>query len=198
MSVKMPLNDEALKQLFLTARTVNVWQDKAVSDEQILQLYDLVKMGPTSANCSPARFYFVKSDAAKARLKPYLMEGNVDKVMQAPVTVIIATDMAFAEKLPKLFPHNLDAKNWFSDPVVAEETSMRNGTLQGGYLIVAARSLGLDCGPMSGFDKDAVDAEFFAGTTLKSNFLCSLGYGSGEGIFERSPRLDFNEAAEIL
>jgi len=198
MSLKAPLDDNALKQLFLTARTINVWQDKPVSDGQIRQLYDLVKMGPTSANCSPARFYFVKSDAAKAELKPHLMEGNDEKVMQAPVTVIIANDTAFAEKLPKLFPHNLDAQNWFGDPAVAEETAMRNGTLQGGYLIIAARSLGLDCGPMSGFDKAGVDATFFTGTTLKSNFLCSLGYGSDEGIFERSPRLDFNEAVEIL
>ncbi len=192
------LNDQALDQLFRTARSINVWEDKPVSDEQIKTLYDLVKMGPTSANCSPARFHFVKSDAAKARLKPLVMEGNDVKVMQAPVTVIIANDMDFAEKMPQLFPHNLDAKNWFADPAVAEETAMRNATLQGGYLMLAARSLGLDCGPMSGFDKEAVDAEFFAGTALKSNFICSIGYGSSEGIFGRSPRLEFGEAAVIL
>ena len=196
--MSISLNDQALDQLFREARTINVWEDKPVSDEQVKALYDLVKMGPTSANCCPARFHFVKSDAAKERLKPLVMEGNDTKVMQAPVTVIIANDMDFAEKLPQLFPHNLDAKNWFADPVVAEETAMRNATLQGGYLIMAARSLGLDCGPMSGFDKEAVDAEFFAGTNLKSNFICSIGYGSAEGIFERSPRLAFDEAAKIL
>lgn len=192
------LGAEALDQLFREARTINVWQDKPVEEAQIRALYDLLKMAPTSANCSPARFHFVMSDDAKARLKPHLMEGNVDKVMAAPATVIIANDMQFAEKLPELFPHNLDAKNWFADKAVAEETAMRNGTLQGGYLIMAARSLGLDCGPMSGFDKDGVDQAFFAGTSLKSNFLCSIGYGSSEGIFPRSPRLSFDDAAKIL
>ena len=192
------LNDAALDQLFRTARTINVWQDKPVSDAQIHALYDLLKMGPTSANCCPARFHFVKSDAAKARLRPLVMEGNDAKVMQAPVTVIIANDSAFAEKLPELFPHSPDARDWFADPDVAATTAMRNGTLQGAYQMLAARSIGLDCGPMSGFDNAAVDAEFFPGTRLKSNFICSLGYGSDEGIFPRSPRLDFSEAAAIL
>ena len=192
------LSSQALDQLFRSARTINVWQDKPVSEEQIKAIYDLLKMGPTSANCSPARFHFIVSDEAKVRLKPYLMEGNIEKVMAAPATVIIANDLSFAEKLPKLFPHNLDAKNWFSDPAVAEETAMRNATLQGAYLMMAARSVGLDCGPMSGFDKEGVDKEFFAGTELKSNFLCSIGYGSDEGIFPRSPRLPFEEAASIL
>jgi len=192
------LDDVALDQLFREARTINVWKDAPVEDAQIHDLYDLLKMAPTSANCSPARFHFVKSDTAKARLKPLVMEGNDVKVMQAPVTVIIANDMDFAEKLPELFPHNKDAKNWFADPEVASITAMRNGTLQGAYLMMAARSLGLDCGPMSGFDNDAVDKEFFAGTSLKSNFICSLGYGSSEGIFPRSPRLAFDEAAAIL
>ncbi len=192
------LNDVALDQLFRNARTINVWQNKPVSDEQILALYDLVKMGPTSANCCPARFHFIKSEAAKDRIKPYLMAGNVAKVMQAPVTVIIANDMSFAEKLPELFPHDLDAKNWFAEPAVAEETAVRNATLQAGYLIISARAMGLDCGPMSGFDKEAVDAEFFAGTALKSNFICSIGYGSDEGVFPRSPRLAFSDAAQIL
>jgi len=191
-------DDETLDQLFRKARTINVWQDKPVSDEQLHMLYDLLKMGPTSANCSPARFYFVKSPEAKARLKPLVMEGNDTKVMQAPVTVIIANDTEFAEKLPELFPHNLDAKNWFADPAVASITAMRNGTLQGAYLMMAARSIGLDCGPMSGFDNNGVDKEFFAGTTYKSNFICSLGYGSEEGIFPRSPRLAFDDAAKIL
>jgi len=192
------LDDAALDQLFRSARTINVWKDAPVEEAQIHALYDLLKMGPTSANCSPARFYFVRSDAAKARLKPLVMEGNDTKVMQAPVTVIIANDLDFAEKLPELFPHNLDAKNWFSDSDVAAITAMRNGTLQGAYLMMAARSLGLDCGPMSGFDNAGVDAEFFAGTHYKSNFICSLGYGSSEGIFPRSPRLAFDDAAVIL
>ncbi|NVJ98764.1 MAG: malonic semialdehyde reductase [Alphaproteobacteria bacterium] len=195
---KAPLDKNAQAQLFTEARTVNVWTDKAVSDEQLQALYDLLKMGATSANCCPARFVFVKTAEAKERLKPHLMEGNQAKVMQAPVTVIIATDTAFAEKLPELFPHEPDAKNWFSDPAVSEETAFRNGTLQGAYLMLAARTLGLDCGPMSGFDKDAVDKEFFAETTLKANFICSLGYGSEERIFPRSPRLAFDDAAQIL
>ncbi|MFC3050308.1 malonic semialdehyde reductase [Kordiimonas pumila] len=192
------LNDAALDQLFRAARTINVWQDKPVTDSQINALYDLAKMGPTSVNCCPARFYFVKSDAAKNRLKPYLSPGNVNKVMTAPVTAIIANDTAFADYLPKLFPHNPDVKSWFADPAVAEDTITRNATLQGAYLILAARSMGLGCGPMSGFDKAGVDKEFFAGTTLKSNFICSIGYGSDEGLHPRGPRLDFTEAAKIL
>ena len=193
-----PLTDEALKQLFTEARTINAWSDRAVSDDQIRELYDLMKMGPTSANCSPARLVFVKSDTAKARLKPLLSEGNVEKTMAAPVTVIIASDPDFAEKMPELFPHNLDAKNWFSDPDVAKETYFRNGTLQGAYLMMAARSLGLHCGPMSGFDKAGVDAEFFADSGYRSNFLCAIGYGLTDNIFPRSPKLAFDDAAEIL
>lgn len=193
-----PLTDEALKQLFTEARTINAWSDRAVSDDQIRALYDLMKMGPTSANCSPARLVFVKSDTAKARLKPLLSEGNVEKTMTAPVTVIIASDPDFAEKMPELFPHNLDAKNWFADPDVAKETYFRNGTLQGAYLMMAARSLGLHCGPMSGFDKAGVDAEFFAGSGYRSNFLCAIGYGLTDNIFPRSPKLAFDDAAEIL
>lgn len=193
-----PLSDDAIDQLFLEARTINVWRDKPVSDEQLTRLYDLTKMGPTSANCSPARFYFIKSDTAKARLKPHLMEGNDAKMMQAPVTVIIANDKNFAEQIPKLFPHNPDAKNWFGDPDVAAITAMRNGTLQGAYLMMAARALGLHCGPMSGFDNAAVDQEFFAGSGMKSNFICTLGYGTTDDIFPRSPRLAFDEAAAIL
>ncbi len=192
------LSADALDQLFREARTINVWKDKPVEKAQIRALYDLLKMGPTSANCSPARFKFIMSDEAKQRLKPFLMEGNVEKVMAAPVTVIIAYDLGFANKLPELFPHNLDAQNWFSDPDVALDTATRNGTLQGAYLMMAARSLGLDCGPMSGFDAGGVDGEFFAGTGLKANFLCSIGYGSTEGIFPRSPRLSFDDAAQIL
>lgn len=196
--MKRPFGEAELDQLFNSARTINVWSDTPVSDQLLYRLYDLLKMAPTSANCSPARFHFVKSDAAKARLKPLVMEGNDSKVMQAPVTVIIANDLDFAEKLPELFPHNLDAKSWFANPEVAALTAMRNGTLQGAYLMMAARSLGLDCGPMSGFDNAGVDQEFFAGTNIKSNFICSLGYGTEENIFPRSPRLAFGDAAAIL
>ncbi|MBL4791015.1 MAG: malonic semialdehyde reductase [Kordiimonadaceae bacterium] len=192
------LDNAALDQLFRTARTINVWQDRPVEEAQIRVLYDLLKMAPTSANCSPARFHFVKSTEAKKRLSALAMEGNDTKIMQAPVTVIIAHDSNFAERLPELFPHSPDAKSWFADPDVAAITAMRNGTLQGAYLMLAARSLGLGCGPMSGFDNDAVDKEFFAGTTIKSNFICSIGYGSSEGIFDRSPRLSFDDAAKIL
>lgn len=198
MAPKNKLDDAALDQLFREARTINVWTDKPVSEVQLKELYDLTKMAPTSANCCPARFYFITSDEAKARLVPHLMEGNKAKVMQAPATVIIATDTHFAEKLPQLFPHEPDAKSWFADPAVSEETAFRNGTLQGAYLMMAARSLGLDCGPMSGFDQGGVNKEFFEGTGFKANFLCSIGYGSDERIFPRSPRFAFDEAAKIL
>ena len=193
-----PLDTAATDQLFGHARTANAWQDTPVSDEQIRALYDHVKMAPTSANCSPARFHFVKSPSAKEKLRPYLMAGNQAKMMQAPVTVIIGDDLAFADKLSKLFPHDPTAPDWFADPQVKADTAFRNGTLQGAYLMMAARSLGLDCGPMSGFDNDGVDQEFFAGTNIKSNFICSLGYGTEENIFPRSPRLAFNDAAAIL
>lgn len=193
-----PLTHSALDQLFLEARTFNAWHDKDVSDDQLRQLVDLLKMGPTSANCSPARFYFIRSNDAKARLKPYLSAGNADKTMQAPVCAIIAHDMEFYEHLPKLFPHT-DARSWFAgNSAKIEETAFRNGTLQGAYLILAARALGLDCGPMSGFDKDGLDAEFFAGTSIRSNFLCNIGYGKPESLRPRSPRFAFEEMAEIL
>ena len=194
-----PLSDASLDQLFRTARTFNAWQDKEVTDEQIRQIYDLAKMGPTAANTSPLRVRFIKSKDAKARLKPYLHEGNVEKTMLAPVTAIVATDFAFYEHLPKLFPH-ADARSWFvgNDPLI-QAAGNRNGSLQGAYLIIAARSLGLDCGPMSGFDQAGVDAEFFAGTQIKSNFLVNIGYGNPDvNLFGRLPRLDFNEAAQIL
>jgi len=159
---------------------------------------DLVKLGPTSANCSPARFLFVKSRAAKERLKPHLSEGNRDKTMKAPVCTIIGYDLDFYRHLPKLFPH-ADAKSWFEgNAKKIQETAFRNGTLQGAHLIVAARALGLDTGPMSGFDNDAVDREFFAGTNIKSNFLCSLGYGDASVLFPRSPRFAFDEMARIV
>lgn len=197
MTDKAPLDQSGLDLLFNNARTYNNWQDKPVSDDTLHALYDLVRMGPTSVNCSPARIVFVKSDAAKEKLKACLTEGNVAKTMSAPVCAIIAHDMEFHEHLPKLFPHT-DAKPWFAGkPDFIESTAFRNGTLQGGYLIMAARALGLDCGPMSGFDNEAVDKAFFASTTYKSNFLCNLGYGDDKDMFPRSPRFDFDEACRI-
>jgi 3-hydroxypropanoate dehydrogenase len=192
------LPDRCLDQIFRDARTHNAWRDQDIPDALLHELVDLVKLGPTSANCSPARFLFVKSRAAKERLKPHLSEGNRDKTMKAPVCTIIGYDLDFYEHLPKLFPHT-DAKSWFAGkPKKIEETAFRNGTLQGAYLIIAARALGLDTGPMSGFDNQGVDAEFFAGTNIRSNFLCSLGYGDPSVLFPRSPRFAFDELAKIL
>jgi len=192
------LSESCLDQLFGTARTHNAWHDRDVPDTLLHEVVGLAELGPTSANCSPARFLFVKSHAAKDRLKPHLSEGNRDKTMAAPVCVIIGYDLDFHEHLPKLFPHT-DAKSWFAGkPEKILDTAFRNGTLQGAYLIMAARALGLDCGPMSGFDKEGVDREFFAGTNVKSNFLCNLGYGDGSVLFPRSPRFEFDEIAQIL
>ena len=192
------LLNEALDQLFLTARTHNKWQPRDVSDDLLRQVVNLMKMAPTSVNCSPVRITFVKSPEAKARLKPFLMEGNVEKTMQAPATAIIATDYRFYDYLPKLYPHT-DAKAWFTgNKEFADTSAFRNGTLQGGYFILAARSVGLDCGPMSGFDNAGVDAEFFKGTEFKSNFLCNLGYGDPAGLHPRSPRFTFDEIARIV
>ena len=192
------LAEAALDQLFRTARTYNAFLPKEVSDEQLHALYELAKFGPTSANSSPARLVFVKSAAAKERLKPFLSEGNRAKTMAAPVTVIVANDHAFYEQLPKLFPH-ADARSWFAgNQALIDTTAFRNATLQGAYVIMAARALGLDCGPMSGFDNAGVDQAFFAGTTVKSNFLINLGYGdSSRDLFARSPRLAFDEACRI-
>jgi 3-hydroxypropanoate dehydrogenase len=192
------ISDEALDQLFRSARSQNKWQAKPVSQTLLHALYDLLRMGPTSANCSPARFVFVTTDQGRERLKPHLLPNNVNKVMTAPVTVIIGHDLAFYEKLPQLFPHT-DARSWFvgNEPLI-QTTAFRNGTLQGAYLIIAARSLGLDCGPMSGFNNAGVDQEFFANTTIKSNFICGLGYGDPTGVFARSPRLAFDEACKIV
>lgn len=191
------LNDTALDQLFRTARTQNTFQDRPVEDAQLHALYELLKWGPTSANMSPARFVFVKSPEAKEKLRPSLSEGNLAKTMAAPVTVIVAYDEDFHEKLPYLFPHT-DAKAWFDGPREGRQAAaFRNGTLQGAYLILAARSLGLDTGPMSGFDNAKVDEAFFSGTPIKSNFLVNLGYGDSGGVFARSPRLSFDEAARI-
>jgi 3-hydroxypropanoate dehydrogenase len=193
------LDDKVLDILFRKARTHTFWQDKPVSDDLLRQVYDLMKWGPTSANCSPARILFLRTREAKERLRPALSPNNVDKTMQAPVTAIIAHDLKFYENLPRLFPNNPAAREWFSgNPQLAEVTAFRNGTLQGGYLILAARALGLDCGAMSGFDNGKVDAEFFAGTSVKSNFLCNLGYGDASKLFPRNPRLDFAEACKLL
>ncbi|MGY4515244.1 malonic semialdehyde reductase [Lysobacter sp. HA18] len=196
--MSQPLSKEALDQLFVTARTHNRFTGE-VSDETLHRLYDLVKMGPTTANASPARFVFLKSAEAKQRLAPALDEGNRAKTLEAPVVAIVAHDMAFYEKLPYLFPHT-DAKGWFDTKPDAqlETIALRNGSLQGAYLILAARALGLDTGPMSGFDNAKVDAEFFGGTKIRSNFLVNLGEGDASKIFDRSPRLPFDEAARIL
>jgi 3-hydroxypropanoate dehydrogenase len=169
-----------------------------VSRPLMQAVYDLMKWGATSANCSPGRFVFVLSDEAKARLKPHLSGNNADKTMKAPCCVIVAYDREFYEKLPRLFPHT-DARSWFvGNEALIETTAFRNGTLQGAYFMIAARALGLDCGPMSGFDNAGVDREFLGGTTWKSNFLCNLGYGTDENLFPRSPRLDFDEACRIV
>ncbi len=191
------LTHDALNTLFMEARTHNSWTDQAVDDETLERIWEIARMGPTSANCSPARIVFVRSAEAKGQLHDCLAEGNIDKTMAAPVTAIIGHDMAFFEKLPTLFPHT-DAKSWFvgNDDLIAA-TAFRNGTLQGAYLMLAARAVGLDCGPMSGFDNDAVDARFFAGTDVKSNFICNLGYGTAEGLYPRAPRLAFEEACRI-
>jgi 3-hydroxypropanoate dehydrogenase len=193
------LSDESLNVIFREARTHSVWLDKPVDDALLAQVYDLAKMGPTSANMCPMRVVFVKSKAAKDRLKPALSTGNVDKTMTAPVTAIIGMDVHFYEKLPELFPH-VDARAWFKDlpENVLEYMALRNGSLQAGYFILAARSLGLDCGPMSGFDNAKVDAMFFGGTTVKSNFLCNLGHGDAAKLHPRSPRLSFEEACQIV
>jgi 3-hydroxypropanoate dehydrogenase len=192
------LDTAALGQLITEARTQNKWLPRDVPDAVLKELVDIVKMGPTSANCSPARIVFVKSQAAKDRLKPHLAPGNVDKVMTAPVTAIIGHDMAFYEHLPKLFPH-ADAKSWFvGKPEHIGMTAIRNGSLQGGYLILMARALGLDVGALSGFNNAGVDETFFGGTDVKSNFLCNLGYGDPSGVMARSPRFSFDEMAKIV
>jgi len=206
------VNDDVLDLLFRKARTHSGWLPKPVSDALLRELYDLAKWGPTSANSSPARFLFLRSAAAKERLRPALAAGNVAKTMAAPVTVIVAYDLKFYEKLPKLFPHNPAMRdNFANNPQLVEETAKRNSSLQGAYLILAARALGLDCGPMSGFDNSKVDEEFFAADKcrdcgeeffpaghVRSNFLCNIGYGDASKLNPRSPRLDFGEACSWL
>lgn len=193
-----PLLQNALDQLFLNARTYHAWKDQPVSDELLQNVYDLAKWGPTSANCLPMRLMFIKSKEEKERLVPALSGGNVAQVRQAPVTTIVAFDEKFYELMPKLWPRSDMKKTFESDPALAEATRMRNGSLQGAYLILAARSLGLDCGPMSGFKNSKVDEIFFAGTTWKSNFLCNLGYGDPTKLYPRGPRLSFAEACRIV
>ncbi|MBB5736444.1 3-hydroxypropanoate dehydrogenase [Xanthomonas campestris] len=191
------LDAAALDQLFRTARTQNAFLDRPVSQAQLRELYDLLKWGPTAANGSPARFVFVATPEGKQKLKPALSEANAAKTLAAPVTVIVGSDEDFHEKLPYLFPH-ADAKSWFEGPREGRAAgAFRNSSLQGAYLILAARALGLDAGPMSGFDNAKVDAAFFAGTPIKSNFLVNLGYGDPAGLFARLPRLSFDEAARI-
>lgn len=193
-----PLAADALDQLFLDAHTHNAWQDRPVPEALLHRLYELLRMAPTSANCSPARIVFVQSRVAKEKLLPALMEGNRAKTLAAPVTAIIGYDLHFHERLGKLFPNAPDAASWFDkDEQTAFTNAFRNGTLQGGYLILAARALGLDCGPMSGFDNTKVDELFFTGTHVKSNFLCNLGYGDPKGVYPRNPRLGFDEACRI-
>jgi 3-hydroxypropanoate dehydrogenase len=194
------LTPSALDALFLEARTHNGWLDKPVDEALLRRVWDLARMGPTSANCSPMRVVFVKSPEAKARLQPALMEGNRAKTMAAPVTAIFGNDSRFYDLLPKLFPHT-DARAWFAGPgkeTVATTTAFRNGTLQAAYFMLAARALGLDCGPMSGFDNAWVDREFFPDGRVKSNFICNLGYGDPAALFPRSPRLGFEEACSIV
>jgi 3-hydroxypropanoate dehydrogenase len=192
------VSDEALDRIFREARSQNKWQDKPVSAALLMAVYDLMRWGPTSANVSPARFVFLVSKEAKERLKPFLMPANVEKVMTSAATVIVGYDLDFPELIPRLFPHNPGAKDWFQDAGLRETTAFRNGTLQGAYFIVAARSLGLDCGPMSGFRNEGVDKAFFSGTKIKSNFLCAVGHGDPAGVLPRSPRLTFDQACKIL
>ena len=189
---------DLLDLMFLEGRTHSVWLDKPVEDALLQRAYDLAKMGPTSANSCPMRIAFVKSKESKEKLKPFLDPGNVDKTMLAPATAIIGYDLEFYNQLPKLFPH-ADARSWFvGKPDFIQESAFRSGTLQGAYFILAARSVGLDCGPMSGFNKTGVDSTFFADSSIRSNFLCNLGYGDPSKLYPRSPRLTFDEVCKIL
>lgn len=192
------LDQRGCDLLFWNARTHNHWLDRPVANETLRELYDLCKMAPTSANCQPMRVVFLTTPEAKERLRPALMEANVEKTMKAPVTAIIAYDYDFPSHLPRLFPHT-DAQSWFADnrPLI-ESTAFRNGSLQGGYFILAARAVGLDCGPMSGFDTAMVDQTFFADTDIHANFLCNLGYGNTSQLFPRSPRPSFDDFCTIL
>ena len=198
MPFDTPINDHALDQLFREARSYNGYLDKPVSQDQLEAIWEIMKFGPTSANCLPARIIWCVSEDAKEKLAALTMPVNGDKIRSAPVTAIIGMDMEFYETLPELFPH-ADAKSWFvGNDAMIQSTAFRNSTLQGGYFIMAARALGLGTGPMSGFSNDAVDAAFFGGTTIKSNFICTLGYGDPASIFERSPRPGFERFNTVL
>lgn len=192
------LSDVGLDQIFRQARTYRAWRPETVSDVLLEAIYDLAKMGPTSGNCCPLRVAFLRSREAKEKLRPALDAGNVEKTMSAPVTAIVAYDLAFYELFPKLAPKRDGQKLFGGKPALIEETAMRNGSLQGAYFIIAARALGLDCGPMSGFDRKLVDEAFFAGTTWRSNFLCNLGHGDPAALRPRAARLDFDEACRLL
>ncbi len=195
---RQSVGDTALDALFRNARTQNKWRDRDVSDALLRELYDLAKMGPTSANCCPARFVFIRTREGKEKLRPALSSANLEKTMNAPVTVIVAQDTLFYNQLPRLFPH-ADARSWFtSSPDAAKETAFRNASLQGAYLIMAARALGLDAGPMSGFKANLVDEAFFADTSYTTNFLVNLGFGDPAGVFQRLPRLDFDDACAFV
>jgi 3-hydroxypropanoate dehydrogenase len=197
MSSGVPINDMALDQLFRNARTYNGYLDKPVSNDQLTAIWDIMKFGPTSANCLPARIIWCVSDEAKEKLAALAMESNADKIRKAPVTAIIGMDMEFYNHLPDLFPH-ADAKSWFvGNDAMIQATAFRNSSLQGAYFMLAARALGLDTGPMSGFSNDGVDAAFFGGTKVKSNFISTLGYGDPSTIFERSPRPEFDRFNSI-
>ena len=196
--MSLSVDHKALEQLFYEARTFSAWLNMPVSDDLLKQAWDLARMGPTSANSSPVRIVFVRSEAAKERLRLCLNEGNVEQTMAAPATAIIGHDMAFYEKLPELYPHT-DARSWFADnPALIESTAFRNGTLQGAYLILACRALGLDCGPMSGFDAVKTEAEFFPEKGVTVNFLCNIGYGDKRALHPRNPRLEFDAACQII
>ncbi|MBT9385409.1 malonic semialdehyde reductase [Pseudooceanicola sp. CBS1P-1] len=198
LSAAPPLSQDALDQLFYTARSQNGWRDIPVAPALLERLWEMASLGPTSANCEPARFVFLTTPEAREKLRPHLSKGNLEKTMTAPVTVLAAYDTAFYEKLPQLFPHG-DARSWFtSSPALAEETAFRNGSLQAAYLLIAARALGLDAGPLSGFDAAGVNESFFAGTTWKVNFVINLGYGDPAKVWDRLPRLPFEDGCQIL
>ncbi|MCX7211406.1 MAG: malonic semialdehyde reductase [Burkholderiales bacterium] len=195
------IDSKAIELLFTKARTQNGWLDKPVSDDQLKQMFDLLKMAPTSANSQPARFVFLRTAAARERLRPALSGGNVDKTMSAPVVAIIAYDVDFHEHMPRLFAHSPAMKSMFDGDdkeAMRERFAFRNGSLQGAYLMLAARAVGLDVGAMSGFDNAKVDAEFFPGGRVRSNFVCNIGYGDPAKVMERLPRFDFNEACTLL
>ena len=196
--MRSAVSAESLDQIFRSARTYNGWTDTPVEEGMVRDLYDLLKWGPTSANSSPARFVWVRTAEGKAKLAGLASEKNRPKILEAPLTVIIGNDLDFADAMPKLMPHNAEAmQKAFAQPGMSEQTATRNGSLQGAYLIVAARALGLDCGPMSGFDNAGVDRAFFAGTRIQSNFICSIGHGNPDSVFPRNPRLTFEEAGHF-